>query len=250
MATAPKAIVLDISHHNTVTSFNALYDSGIRGIIHKASQSTGMVDKMYDKRRQAALDAGMLWGAYHFATAADPVAQVKHFIDAADPDEDTLMALDYEPNGTSTMNLKQAKVFLQELDQRLGRKNVLYSGNLIKETLKTKDADGFWSSHPLWLAHYAAKPIIPPQWPNTFLWQFSDGKNNRGNIVNGITGGVDMNHFDGTETDLRKQWVIDNVVVTPSVVENKSAPIVSVSTQDAITPPVTEDRPWWRRLLG
>ena len=50
--------VIDISHYQTVTSFQEVKNNGIVGVIHKATQSTTLVDAKYHARR--ALDAGLL----------------------------------------------------------------------------------------------------------------------------------------------------------------------------------------------
>lgn len=243
-------LVVDISHHNRVTSFKKMYDSGIRGVIHKATQGTGFVDKQYEKRRQAALDAGMLWGAYHFADNQDADKQLQHFLKVAAPDDRTLMALDYEPNGAKTMSLAQAKTFLAAMDKKLERWNVLYSGNLIKEQLKGKDIDGFWKSHPLWLAHYNKTIKLPVQWTDYFLHQFSDGVVNvQGTKVDGVAGEVDRNHFPGTEEELRGRWVISTKeVVKPAPAPAPEAP----KTEEIQTEQLSENeptvwQPFWRR---
>lgn len=240
-------MVVDISHHNTVTSFDKLYKSGIRGVIHKSSQGVGMIDKFYALRRKAALDAGLLWGAYHFADSSDPMAQAKHFMDVASPDANTLMALDYEPNNNTTMNLKGAQAFLTQLDGDLARKNVIYSGNLIKETLKIKDASGWWSSHPLWLAQYGKSMVLPSQWDQAFLWQFSDGQVNlQGTTVDGLTGQVDRNSFNGTFADLKKQWVIPNAPPVPV-----APPVAAVPAQTEAASANTPAAPsFWGKFFG
>jgi GH25 family lysozyme M1 (1,4-beta-N-acetylmuramidase) len=205
-----KPNVLDVSHHNTVDSFQSIYNFGIRGIIHKSSQGTGMTDKTYASRRTSAVRAGLLWGAYHFADNSNVKAQVDNFMKSAQPEEHTLMALDYEPNGSSTMSLNQAREFMELLDEKLGRKTVLYSGNLIKEQLKT-DKDGFWGSHPLWLAQYGPRIKLPFAWAEQFLWQFSDSTYNNPNKLKipGIRGNVDMNWFDGTDAELSDAWIVN-----------------------------------------
>lgn len=207
--------VLDLSHHNDgprggPIDFAAIAAFGVRGIIHKASQGTANVDRMYAIRRPAAIAAGCLWGAYHFADGSDPQAQARHFLEAAAPDDQTLMALDYEPNGQSTMDLEGARAFLEVLDRELGRKAVIYSGNLIKETLEDDD-DGFFGSHRLWLAQYGNNPKWPAAWSAPWLHQFSgDGVNNHGIIVPGINaaiaGKVDMNSFAGSDDELAASW--------------------------------------------
>lgn len=200
--------VLDISHHNDVSDFKAIYDFGIRGIIHKATQGTGYVDNRYAMRRQKAKDAGLLWGAYHFADGSDTDRQLAHFIEAAALEPGDLGALDYEPNTTgATMKLEAARQFLLGYEVARGSKAVLYSGNLIKETLGDK-LDTFFGSHRLWLAHYRDVPKIPAAWGDKlFLHQFSgDGVNDHGIDVPGISAKVDMNSFSGTDEQLAAAW--------------------------------------------
>lgn len=214
----PTLRVLDLSHHNDgpgggAIDFAAIAAFGVRGIIHKASQGTLNVDRMYERRRQAAVDAGLLWGAYHFAEAQDADTQVKHFMDAAQPEEGTLMALDFEPYGNNTMSLPGARRFLQTLDEALGRKAVIYSGNLIKETLGNKP-DDFLGGHRLWLAQYGPVARVPAAWKSYWLWQFSgDGINNQGISIPGVNPTqakrLDMNAYDGGDEQLAAEWAGD-----------------------------------------
>lgn len=207
--------VLDLSHHNTGPNngqidFSAIAAFGIKGIIHKSSQGTANVDRTYAVRRQAAIDAGLLWGAYHFADASSPVQQAKHFLETARPDDGALIALDFEPNGVNTMTLTGAREFLREIEDALGRQAVLYSGNLIKETLGNAP-DDFLGAHRLWLAHYNDAPKWPQAWDKPWLHQFSgDGTNNHGNVIPGINAAqaskIDMNSFDGTDEELAAAW--------------------------------------------
>jgi GH25 family lysozyme M1 (1,4-beta-N-acetylmuramidase) len=67
-------LVVDLSHHNDVADFGKVKASGIAGIIHKATEATGFVDNMYAVRRGPAMNAGLLWGAYHFLRGFDPGA--------------------------------------------------------------------------------------------------------------------------------------------------------------------------------
>lgn len=234
-------LVVDLSHHNTVTSFERLYAAGVRGVIHKATQGINDVDPTYKERRQAALNAGLLWGAYHFADCSDAVAQVRHFLTVAAPDDNTLMALDYEPYGSATMSIGQARTFIEHLDLLIKRKTVLYSGNLIKETLKD-DPDGWWSSHPLWLAEYGPHMYLPNAWKQAFLWQYSDGKINVQGDVDGVTGEVDRNAYLGN--DLNADWVRKQDVPAPAPEEPQPPPV-----QNQTTIPDTSI-PWWQRLFS
>lgn len=192
--------VLDISHHNTISSFDRIRAAGIAGVIHKATQGTGYVDPMYGRRRQAAIDAGLLWGAYHFATGDDVIAQIGHFLDNAKPENNTLIALDHEPNNGDELDLDGCKSFLEKIEEQLGRKAVLYSGNLIKEQLGS-DQDEFLGSHRLWIAQYGPVAKIPPAWGAWWLWQFSESGS-----VDGAGGKLDLNAYNGSDEDLATEW--------------------------------------------
>jgi len=71
----PLNAIVDISHHNGNIDLQLAKADGIIGVIHKATQGTTGVDPMYQTNRAKAAAAGLLWGAYHFATGDDPVMQ-------------------------------------------------------------------------------------------------------------------------------------------------------------------------------
>lgn len=211
--------VTDISHHNTVRDLRAAAAAGIWGVIHKATQGTRYRDPTYVQRRQAVLDAGMLWGAYHFGDNSDPIAQVSNFLDYAKPAPDTLMCLDYEdhPSGR-TMRPQQMVAFLREIERRTGQKAVLYSGNVIKENmLRLSAADQeYVASHLLWLCQYGPQPKLPPRFTQSFLWQYTDGKvGPQPHTLAGITGEVDLNLFNGTREELAALWLGPSVLHSP-----------------------------------
>lgn len=193
--------VIDISHHNTVKDFAALKATGILGVIHKCTQGSGYVDPTYATRRRAATDAGLLWGAYTFNTGEAVELQVKNFISHAEPDTQTLMALDFEDNPSSNMSLQQAKKFLQLAAEQIGRKCVLYSGNRVKDLLGSNLTDITLGAHRLWLAQYGPKPVVQTSWRKPWLWQYSE----RG-LLSGTDGNIDLNFYDGSAKQLAAEW--------------------------------------------
>jgi lysozyme len=202
--------VVDLYHDDTVTSFPDAAAAGVWGIIHKATTGATGTDPAYAGRRQSALDAGLLWGAYHWGTAADVSQQVDNFLNTATPDANTLVALDYEETSGNQMTLDQARQFLDLLGQQLGRKPVLYSGSLIKQELGDT-ADPFFGSYRLWLAQYSTTPVVQASWSTYWLWQYTDSKTGPApNQVNGIpgdsNGNLDCNTFDGTKEELAAEW--------------------------------------------
>src|SRR5215212_10202316 len=102
--------IIDISHHNgTKLRFDKAKDDGIVGVIQKATQGEAYIDATFKKNRDAALEAGLLFGAYHFGTGANGVSQAAHFLDTVKPDDDTVVVLDFEDNPAGTsMTLEEA----------------------------------------------------------------------------------------------------------------------------------------------
>lgn len=202
--------VVDTSHHNTVNDLSATAAAGVWGVIHKATQGSSYIDPDYDKRRKMALNAGLLWGAYHFNDGSDVSAQVNHFLSVARGDDSTLYVLDYEDNPKSQMSPQQMVQFLRLIEQITGRKATIYSGNRLKETLHLLSANdrAYVCQHKLWLCQYGPRAVLPPGFTSYFLWQFTDGQvGPQPHQIAGISGnGIDLNTFDGTIEELRTAW--------------------------------------------
>jgi lysozyme len=200
-------VVVDISHHNGNVDLTKAKADGIVGVIHKASQGTSLGDNKYQTNREKANTAGLLWGAYHFGTKGDGKAQADFFLSKANPDDQTLLVLDFEPNGNSTMTLAQAKAFVTRISEVRGSFPGLYSGNLIKEQLGGKPPDPILSQCFLWIAQYGPKVTnIPATWPTWTLWQYTDGNvGPQPHSVDGI-GNCDRDRFNGSIENLRKLW--------------------------------------------
>lgn len=198
--------VVDLSHHNTVTSFAAARAAGVLGVIHKATEGTDFVDAVYNERHAQATAADLLWGAYHFAHRGDVARQVSHFLDVAGTAD--LLVLDFEPNArTGTMTVEEAEAFVSEVKQRTGRFPVLYSGqSFLREQLGNR-TDTVLARCPLWLARYST---LPPDLPKAFktfvLWQYTDGSAGpQPHQAPGI-GRCDRDKFNGDEPTLRAFW--------------------------------------------
>jgi GH25 family lysozyme M1 (1,4-beta-N-acetylmuramidase) len=209
-------LVVDLYHGDGVASFEQAFAAGLRGIIHKATTGATGVDDAYAARRDAALNAGLLWGAYHWGTAAPAADQVTNFLNhaflnPAAPDKNTLVALDFETDLGNQMTVDGAREFLNILDSKLNRKAVLYSGDVAKSGLGTT-VDKFFGSHRLWLAQYGSNPSVQRSWKTYWLWQYTDGSPNAPGrkTVPGIPGDrqnrLDCNYFAGTADDLKTQW--------------------------------------------
>lgn len=201
--------VIDISHHNTVSSFEKVLQAGVFGIIHKATQGTSYVDPTFSANRRKAEQAGLRVGAYHFGTAGDPIAQADHLVSTAGLD--TLLVLDFEGNPQGhDMTLEEAEHFVDHVKQVTGRYPGLYSGHTIKEALAnrgiTSPEQTELSKCWLWIAQYSKAPLLPKIWPTWTLWQYTDGAvGPEPHKVDGI-GRCDREQFNGTLAELESFW--------------------------------------------
>jgi lysozyme len=201
------AQVIDLSHHDPASDYVAVFNSGIRGIIYKATQGIEYTDPTYTSQRIKAKQAGLQWGAYHFADSADVAAQAKNFLAYRPPDPDELFCLDWEDNAGNAMSKEQAQEWITTVETALGRLGecVIYSGNTAKERIIGKDT--FFGSRRLWLAQYTkATPSWQESWNSYWLWQYSEtGK------CPGVNGKIDVNHYAGSLDQLAAEWASGSV---------------------------------------
>jgi lysozyme len=195
--TANKPLVIDIYHGDPVVDFQAVMAFGIVGVIHKAWEGGTGPDKLYAVRRKAFASAGIKkWGAYAFFhgrdRGGDPVKEADDFLSAAEPDADTLVALDWENDeGGYVPRPAEARAFLERIEEKLGRKAVIYSGNVAKEQIS--GVDEFFGAHRLWLCQYGPWRT-QASWTRPWLWQNNGDSYGPGpHQIPGIQGNCDNN---------------------------------------------------------
>ena len=72
--------VVNLSHYDLMRpDFVRMKAEGIMGVIHEATYPRFDRDSYYGTRQNAATRAGLLWGAYHFGDATDPIRQASIF---------------------------------------------------------------------------------------------------------------------------------------------------------------------------
>jgi lysozyme len=203
-------VVIDVSHWQTRIDFKKVAEAGIIGVIGKATQGQTGVDRSYSGHKKKALDAGLLWGAYHFGTGSDGVDQAEHLLDTVKDTKDTLLVLDFEhlPKGSRgrSMGLTEARAFVTHINEVTGRFPGFYSGNDIKEALGAT-SDPLLAQCWFWLAQYARTPVVPQTWSTWTFWQYTDGNfGHQPHDVPGV-GPCDRDTFNGTEENLKKLWL-------------------------------------------
>ena len=177
-------------------NFKKMHDAGLSFVMIKASDTRYDADRLalkYVKMdRNAAQDAGIYTGFYHYAIlpnvstpaaiAKDARAQAQKVIWRLSDlggynDQDLPYALDLETrciqwsssgacrkNATRSAATLWAKTFLKTLKEKTGRTPILYSSPSFLETALNRDKE--LNSYPLWIAHYAIDPAEPDAKPN------------------------------------------------------------------------------------
>jgi lysozyme len=199
-------VVVDLSHHNNIVDFETIKQNGILGVIHKATQGFSYSDPTYQDRRSQALEAGLMWGAYHFGVGGDGLVQAEHFLDFVKPDVNDLLVLDFEPNSQgSSMTLTEAEEFVTHVHDVTQCWPGLYSGHYVKELL-SGHGNTILSNCWFWLAQYGTSPVVPPAWDDWTMWQYTDGAiGPEPHTVEGI-GHCDRDKFNGDIEALKRLW--------------------------------------------
>jgi lysozyme len=199
-------LAFDISHFQPNVDFAAARQAGLRAVFHKATEGLHEIDPCYAAAREQARAAGLLWGAYHFGTGEDALAQAAHFLDIAKPDGATLLVLDLEtnPQGAS-MSIEQARTFVSHVRQVTGKWPGLYSGSYIRDHLGNQP-DPVLGNCWFWLAEYGPVAHVPPTWDAWTFWQHTDGHVGPGPYEVPGAGPVDRDRFAGDEQALAEFW--------------------------------------------
>jgi len=188
--------VVNMSHYDMMQpNFGAIKSQGVIGIIHEATYPRFDRDSAYGRRQQEATRAGLLWGAYHFGDATDPIRQADHFLStvssswtnagAGSRPSGVLLVLDFEKNGHypgGTMRPDQAAAFVDRVRQRTGTYPGVYgSENRLRAVLHAPNVNAIHrrilSNCWLWIANYHWQPGTLDPWSHWRLWQYTgDGK--------------------------------------------------------------------------
>ena len=184
--------VVNLSHYDLMrVDFERMKAEGIVGVIHEASYPRFERDAYYHQRHSAAARAGLLWGAYHFGDATDPIRQADHFLRVVGSSmsysgsDGVLLVLDFEKNGHypgRSMRVDQAAAFVERIRQRTGHYPGVYMseyrirqmlGNPRISATDKRSLTDCW----LWVANYHFVPRNTEPWSDWKMWQYTgDGK--------------------------------------------------------------------------
>jgi lysozyme len=181
---------VDVSHYqNGSFDYDAMMQAGVKWMYHKCTEGNTYKDPNYARRRGEAKDAGLPFGAYHFARptagVGDAEAEAKFFIETAKPvPGDLRPALDLETleNLHGLPLVAWTDRFCAEVKRLTGVDPVIYTPYTLSNELEERCV--------FWVPRYNSTNT-PPQrrWD---VWQFSNGQYGVPNRVPGI-GNCDIN---------------------------------------------------------
>lgn len=191
---------IDVSVHNGHIDWNQVKGSGQAFAIARVSDGLHHHDTEFDANWTGIQAVGLVRGVYqYFRPSQDPVAQADLLLSKIG----TLGAGDLAPvidvetaDGVSGTHVVTAvRAWIDRVKAKTGVDPIIYS------------ASGFWNTLPntkqfagehLWVANYGAScPSMPKTWTKWSIWQSSD----QGSVP-GVSGGIDVDEFNGTLADL------------------------------------------------
>ncbi len=199
---------IDVSHHQGTIDWNLVYQSGKVFAFVKATEGYTYNDPQFVTNMVNGTNAGVLMGAYHFARPDNnsAVDEAHHFLQVAGnyigqgylP---PVLDLEDPPGGdlqnlyTSTELTNWVQTWLQVVEDSTGVEPIIYTNGRYTNYLQSS-----LNHYRLWIAEPDGNTNPPDNLGHWTTWSFK--QYSWTGSVNGISGDVDLNVFNGTMTEL------------------------------------------------
>jgi lysozyme len=194
----PDLPIIDVSHWQGKVDW-AVVAQRTAGVYIKSSES-GYIDPEFAVNRSGAESESVLWGAYHFFRPAySPVHQAKLFARCITGSK-LWPFLDVESAPpVFTERPWRFKLAFEQFVRSFFDLTGIYVGVYTRYT--------FWDAlmpktdmekHKLWVAYYdksAVEPVLPRDWGDWVMWQWSADGNNQGHNYGVSSRDVDLNWY-------------------------------------------------------
>lgn len=202
-----RAMLVDLSHHNTGLDCHAMKAYGLSGVILKASEHL-TADPAFAENRERDQSIDLLVLPYHFYRHhGDAGEQVKFFLDTIKPIKGLLLpAIDVElDDNERTMDPKDyfsgVLTWCQDFKATTGHAPLVPSYLSMWQWLGNPTALSKMGCSN-WPASYGVtKPHLYGGWKTWMIWQVSD----QDSVPGAGSSGVDSDLFNGNEATLRKR---------------------------------------------
>jgi lysozyme len=203
--TGERTTGIDVSEFQNTIDWPTVQQSGVQFAYIRATDGTTIVDSDFVSNWQNAEKAGVKVGPYHYFTTTSPVqTQIDNFvttlgkvdkgdlppvIDVEDPTQFAKL--------TPTQSIALVQQMLDGVQAKLGVKPMVYMSSSF--ATKVLGDPAAFDSYKLWVADYttAPDPIVETPSKDWTFWQHADN-----GTVPGITGGVDVDYFNGSPDQL------------------------------------------------
>jgi lysozyme len=191
---------VDTSSWQGAIDWTAVAQSGRAFAIARVSDGLTYPDAQFATDWPAIRSAGMIRGAYQFFRASqDPIAQADLLAAAiggplGDGDLPAILDLETSDGEPASVVIARAQAWLDRAQARTGKTPMVYTAAFMSSVIGSS-----FARYPLWVANYGVScPRLPDGWSAWRIWQSGDSGR-----VPGISGGVDVDVFDGTLDELR-----------------------------------------------
>jgi lysozyme len=207
VASAVRGIDVSRWQHGTSINWTKVEADNVSFTFIKATEGSFYTNDYLRSDWAAARRVGIYRGAYHFARPGRGSArrQARYFVrkvrlvGSFGAPGVLPPVLDLESTGGLGVRAlrRWTGTWLRTVENMTGRKPIVYGSSSFLETELGRTR--LFASYPLWVAHYtsAPRPWVPEGWRRWTFWQRTDEGR-----VNGISGAVDINRFNGTMKDL------------------------------------------------
>jgi GH25 family lysozyme M1 (1,4-beta-N-acetylmuramidase) len=199
---------IDISEHNTILSFNGMFESNLSGVIMKATEGTTYQDHAMEVLYDAIKD-NLPIGFYHYLTAtSEPETQAQNFWNMIQDKEYQISpVIDVEQDKLGYKAQSYTERFMSEFFRLSGQNMLVYSGRCyIEEHFDVS----FRNANMWWVADYSDnEPSILGC--HIVAWQYTENAQNYSFTM----GNLDVNNLLDEEN-----FFIENYVPFSEPVEN------------------------------
>jgi GH25 family lysozyme M1 (1,4-beta-N-acetylmuramidase) len=193
---------VDVSYHNGTINWTSVKNAGYEFAFIRLSDGTGFHDPQFATNWAGAHNAGLVRGIYQFFRPNQDVAAQADLVIAAmgtPAPGDLPPVIDVEATGNLSPASVAAKVrtWVDRVKAAKGVDPIVYTGKYF-----WRDQVGgptSFANNALWIAQYTTLcPDLTSPWNTWAFWQYSETGS-----VPGISGGIDMDRFNGTADELR-----------------------------------------------
>ncbi len=196
---------IDVSYWQGNIDWNDVASDGVEFAFIRVSDGLSYYDTEFQDNWADAHATGVIRGAYQFfRPGEDPVAQAQLLINEIG----TLQTGDLPPvidvetdDGYSQSHVTNAiHQWIDEVEAAFGVQPIIYTGYY---TWLDDVGSNDFAGYPLWIAQYGVScPDLPTPWTDWVFWQDSSS-----GYVDGISGNVDTDWFNGDVADLEAYTV-------------------------------------------